>query len=65
MGRRLSGVVEGDSDPQTFIPELIALYREGKFPFDRLVKTFSFEEINEAFEASEAGRVIKPVVVFE
>jgi aryl-alcohol dehydrogenase len=65
IGRRLSGVVEGDSDPQTFIAELIALYREGRFPFDRLVKTFRFEDINEAIEASESGRVIKPVVTFD
>jgi Zn-dependent alcohol dehydrogenase len=60
----LSGVVEGDADPQTFIPRLIALYREGKFPFDRLVKTFAFSDINAAIQASETGDVVKPVVVF-
>jgi aryl-alcohol dehydrogenase len=65
LGRRLSGVIEGDADPQTFIPELIRLYREGKFPFDRLVKTFPFEDVNAAIEASESGSVIKPVLVFE
>jgi aryl-alcohol dehydrogenase len=65
VGRRLSGVVEGDADPQTFVPELLRLYREGAFPFDRLVKTFPFSEINAAIEASESGEVIKPVVVFD
>jgi aryl-alcohol dehydrogenase len=65
LGRTLSGVVEGDADPQTFIPRLIALYREGKFPFDRLVKTFAFSEINAAIQASETGDVVKPVVVFD
>jgi aryl-alcohol dehydrogenase len=65
LGRTLSGVVEGEADPQTFIPQLIALYREGKFPFDRLVKTFPFSEINAAIHASEAGEAIKPVVVFD
>jgi aryl-alcohol dehydrogenase len=65
VGRRLSGVVEGDADPQTFIPELIELYRGGKFPFDRLVKTFPFSQINEAVHASESGEVIKPVVIFD
>jgi aryl-alcohol dehydrogenase len=65
VGRTLSGVVEGDADPQTFIPELIALYREGKFPFDRLVKTFPFSEINAAIHASETGEVVKPVVIFD
>jgi aryl-alcohol dehydrogenase len=65
LGRRLSGVIEGDADPQKFIPELIELYRGGKFPFDRLVKTFPFSEINAALEASESGAVIKPIVVFD
>jgi aryl-alcohol dehydrogenase len=65
VGRRLSGVVEGDADPQTFIPELIRLYRDGTFPFDRLVKTYPLSEINAAIHASETGEVIKPVVVFD
>jgi aryl-alcohol dehydrogenase len=65
LGRRLSGVIEGNADPQKFIPELIQLYRDGKFPFERLVKTFPFSEINAAMEASESGAVIKPIVVFD
>jgi aryl-alcohol dehydrogenase len=65
LGRRLSGVIEGDADPQTFIPRLIELYREGKFPFDRLVQTFPFEQVNEAIAAANAGSVVKPVLVFE
>jgi aryl-alcohol dehydrogenase len=65
LGRKLSGVIEGDADPQKFIPELIQLYRDGKFPFDRLVKTFPLSEINAAIEASESGAVIKPIVVFD
>jgi aryl-alcohol dehydrogenase len=65
LGRRLSGVIEGDADPQAFIPRLIELYRDGKFPFDRLVRTFPFEQINEAIAAAEAGSVVKPILVFE
>ena len=44
---------------------LIQLYRDGKFPFDRLIATFPFNQINEAIAASKRGDVIKPVVVFE
>jgi aryl-alcohol dehydrogenase len=65
LGRRLSGVIEGDADPQTFIPRLIELYREGKFPIDRLVQKFPFEQINEAIDAANAGSVVKPILVFE
>ncbi|BDB39680.1 MULTISPECIES: NAD(P)-dependent alcohol dehydrogenase [Mycobacterium] len=65
LGRRLSGVIEGDADPQKFLPELIELYRDGKFPFDRLITTFSLDRINEAIEASKRGEAIKPVVIFD
>lgn len=63
-GIGVKAIVEGDSDPQTFIPQLVQLYKDGKFPFDRLIKTFPFENINDAIVASENGSVIKPVVLF-
>ena len=57
-------IVEGDADPQDFIPKLVELYKAGKLPIDRLIKQFPFERINEAFVAATDGSVIKPVVVF-
>ena len=50
--------------PQTFIPLLIELYQSGRFPFDKLVRRYPFDRINEAFADSERGITIKPVVVF-
>jgi aryl-alcohol dehydrogenase len=61
-GRRLIGIVEGDSNPDVFIPMLIDLYRSGRFPFDRLVKFYALEQINEAIRDSETGAAIKPIV---
>jgi aryl-alcohol dehydrogenase len=63
-GAGIKAIFEGDSNPQVFIPQLIQLYRDGRFPFDKLIKTFPFEQINEATRASEDGSVVKPVVVF-
>jgi aryl-alcohol dehydrogenase len=60
----VTAVIEGDAVPQTFIPHLVDLYQAGRFPFDKLVKTYPFSEINQAFADSEAGITIKPVVVF-
>lgn len=57
-------IIEGDSEPAAFIPEMIGWYRAGKFPFDKLVETFPFDQINEAAHAAESGRVIKPVLLF-
>lgn len=61
-GRRVQGIVEGGAVPQDFIPKLISYYRQGIFPFDRLIEHFSFTDINEAMHACESSRVIKPVV---
>jgi aryl-alcohol dehydrogenase/geraniol dehydrogenase (NAD+) len=57
-------VIEGDADPQAFLPTLVELYRDGKLPIDRLIKQFPFERINDAFAAATEGSVVKPVVVF-
>jgi len=60
--RTVRGVIEGDCNPELFIPQLIDLYKQGKFPFDRLIKFYSLEQINEAAEDSEKGKTLKPVL---
>lgn len=62
-GRTVTGILEGDSMPQVFIPELLALYRAGKFPFDRLITHFELAQINEAEQASHDGVAVKPVLL--
>jgi aryl-alcohol dehydrogenase len=56
------GIVQGDVVAKTFIPTLIELYRQGRFPFDRLVRFYEFADINQAVEDSEAGVTIKPIL---
>jgi aryl-alcohol dehydrogenase len=65
LGRSLTGVIEGDADPHTFIPELARLWQDGRFPFDRLVRTYPFDAINDALAAAADGSVVKPVIEFE
>lgn len=62
-GRTITGVMEGDSIPQEFIPRLAALNAEGKFPYHELITEFPLDRINEAEAASADGSVIKPVLV--
>jgi len=57
-------VVQGSSVPQSFLPQLIQLWREGRFPIDKLIKDYTLEEINQGFADSKEGSTIKPVVVF-
>ena len=61
-GRTVRGVIEGDAIPDLFIPKLIELYRQDRFPFDRMISFYPFEEINRAVEDMEKGLVIKPVL---
>jgi aryl-alcohol dehydrogenase len=62
LGRKVRGIVEGNSNPKLFIPFLVELYRKGRFPFDRLIGFYPFEEINAAFAAVHSGETIKPVL---
>jgi aryl-alcohol dehydrogenase len=61
-GRRLMGIVEGEATPDTFIPTLIELHRQGRFPFDRMVKFYALADINKAISDSLEGRTVKAVV---
>jgi aryl-alcohol dehydrogenase len=60
--RKLVGVVEGYSVPQVYIPKLMEYYRKGLFPFDKFVKYYDFEDINQAFEDAHRGGVIKAIL---
>lgn len=61
-GKTMVGVIEGDSIPRVFIPQLVAYYKEGRFPFDRLVKFYEFDEIDKAFADSKSGVTVKPIL---
>ena len=64
LGRSTRGIVEGDSVPQIFIPQLIELYKQDRFPFDKLIRYYPIEEINQAAQDSIDGSTVKPVLMF-
>jgi aryl-alcohol dehydrogenase len=57
-------IVQGSSVPQQMVPRLIELWKQGRFPIDKLVKTYDFADINTAFADSASGAVVKPLLVF-
>jgi aryl-alcohol dehydrogenase len=63
-GISIRGIVQGDSDFHSFIPRLVELHMNGRFPFDKMVTKYPFEKINQAIEDQAAGRVVKPVFTF-
>jgi aryl-alcohol dehydrogenase len=62
QGLTIRGFVEGNSVPDLFIPRLIDLYTQGRFPFDKLVRFYPFDEINRAVEDQRNGVAIKPIL---
>ena len=63
FGRTVRGIIEGDSVPDIFIPQLVDLWRQGRFPFDRLVRLYPLAEVEEAVQASERGDVLKAILL--
>lgn len=61
-GKRIIGIIEGDSKPDLFIPALVELHAQGRFPFDRLVKFYTLDQINQAAQDSEKGITVKPII---
>lgn len=62
QGWTFKTIVQGSSVPQVFIPRLVDLWKQGKFPFEKLVKHYDLADINQGFEDSVNGSVVKPIV---
>ena len=56
------GVVQGDSVPQEFIPKLVELIVQERFPIARMITFYDLADINLAAKDSAEGRTIKPVL---
>jgi aryl-alcohol dehydrogenase len=61
-GRTVRGVIQGDSEPQTFIPELVDLMLAGKLPVERMMTFYALADIDRAAAEAAAGTTIKPVL---
>jgi aryl-alcohol dehydrogenase len=62
FGKTVVGIVEGDADPQVFIPKLVELLLAGMLPLERLVEFYPLDAINTAVEDSVSGRTVKPII---
>lgn len=59
----LHSIVQGFSRPQEFIPQLISYQEQGRFPYERLITTYRFEDINEAIADAKSGAAVKPILL--
>jgi aryl-alcohol dehydrogenase len=56
-------LMEGDAVPQRFIPRLIDLWQQGRFPFDRLIRTYALDAVNDAERDTAGGETVKAVLL--
>jgi aryl-alcohol dehydrogenase len=63
LGRQIIGICEGDAVPGEFIPFLIDRFMEGRLPIDKMVKCYTFNQLNEALDDQAASRTLKPIVL--
>ena len=62
FGQTVRGIIEGDSDPDVYIPQLVEHWRAGRLPLEKLVKTYPFDKINAAIAAQHHGDCVKVVL---
>lgn len=62
FGQTVRGIIEGDSDPDVFLPRLVAYWKAGQLPVEKLVRVFPFAEINAAIAAQHHGDCVKVVL---
>jgi len=63
--RTVKGSYIGSCVPLRDLPRYIALYRQQRLPVDRLLSArLNLDQINEGFDALDAGKAIRQVVVF-
>ena len=63
--RSVMGTLYGDSQPRNDIPNLLKLYGAGKLKLDELItRTYTLDQVNEAYADMLAGKNIRGVIEF-
>lgn len=62
-GRSLKGILGGSASPRLFIPKLIDLWRQGRFPVERMIARYDFADFGKAWHGCETAAVVKPVLM--
>lgn len=66
QNKRLLGSFAGDVTPLHDLPRLQQLYRAGRLELDKLItKRYPLDDVAQAFEDMEAGKVARGVLVFD
>ena len=61
-GRTICGIIEDGATADVFVPQLIDLYAQGRFPIERLLTFYAPNQIRRAINDKAEGRVIHPIL---
>ena len=62
----LKGSMYGSANVRTFMPELLRLWKHGQLDLESMISQhIKLEEINDAFQAMQDGKVIRSVIDFD
>ncbi|KAH7398554.1 hypothetical protein BKA66DRAFT_521374 [Pyrenochaeta sp. MPI-SDFR-AT-0127] len=64
FGTAIRGCIEGNARPSKFVPQMIEWYRQGKFPIEKLAKTYPAEDFEKALHDMHTGATIKPILLW-
>lgn len=62
-GRSMKGILGGSASPRLFIPKLVDLWRQGRFPVERMIARYPFHDFARAWHDCETAAAIKPVLM--
>jgi NDMA-dependent alcohol dehydrogenase len=66
FAKTLRGALFGNSNPTRDIPRLLRAYQNGRLKLDELVtRTYSLDEVNEAYDDMREGRNLRGVMIHE
>ncbi|KAJ5761290.1 hypothetical protein N7520_008446 [Penicillium odoratum] len=63
-GRQIIGCIQGDSIPQIFLRDIVRWYLNGKFPVEKLVRSYPIGQWQQALEDMQNGTTIKPILLW-
>jgi S-(hydroxymethyl)glutathione dehydrogenase / alcohol dehydrogenase len=64
-GREIAGSWGGSTDPDRDIPRYVDMILKGNINLEKLMTGYRLDEINQALDDLEGGRVLRPIISFE
>ena len=62
-GRKVHFIRYGNQNTDDFVPLMIDMWKNGQFPFDKLITFYTLDEAQKAIDDSMEGTATKPVVL--